>query len=126
MKLRIKGDSLRLRIGPAEVKRLIETGRIAETIHFTPALEANLTYALETAAQVETITVRYTSREVAVLLPAAQARAWFEGAEVGLYGHAPIAAGMLEIAVEKDFACLDKNNAEDEDTYPNPLEGAVC
>jgi hypothetical protein len=126
MKLRIKGDSLRLRIGPAEVKRLIETGRIAETIHFTSAPEASLTYALETATQVETITVRHTSCEVAVLLPAAQARAWFEGPQVGLYGHAPIAGGMLEIAVEKDFACLDKNIVENEDTYPNPLEGAVC
>lgn len=125
MKLRIKGDSLRLRIGPAEVKRLIETGRIAETIHFTSTPEASLTYALETTAQAETITVRYASREVAVLLPAVKARAWADGTEVGLYGHAPIVGGMLEIVVEKDFACLDKN-AENEDTYPHPQEDAVC
>lgn len=126
MKLRIKGDSLRLRIGPTEVKRLIETGRIAEMIHFSPTAEASLTYALETAAQAETITVRYVSREVAVLLSADQARVWAEGAEVGLYGYAPIANGLLEIAVEKDFACLDKDDAENEDTYPHPQEGAVC
>ena len=126
MKLRIKGDSLRLRIGPAEMKQLIETGRIAETVHFTPAPEASLTYALEVAAQVETMNVRYSPCEVAVLLSAVQARAWAEGAEVGLYGYAPIAKGLLEIAVEKDFACLDKNGAENEDTYPHPQESAVC
>lgn len=126
MKLRIKGDSLRLRIGPAEVKRLVETGRIAETIHFAPAPEASLTYALETAAQAEIISVHYASQEVAVLLSAARAHAWAEGSDVGLYGYAPIADGLLEIAVEKDFACLDKSGAENEDTYPHPQEGAVC
>ncbi len=131
MKLRIKGDSLRLRVGPAEMQRLIETGRIAETIHFAPAPEASLTYTLETAEQAETIAVRYASREIAVLLPAAQARAWAENAEVGLYSSTPIANGLLEVSVEKDFACLDKSDldksdAEDEDTYPHPQEGAVC
>lgn len=126
MKLRVKGDSLRLRIGPAEMTRLMETGRIAETVHFAPAAEASLTYALEIDAQVSAMTVRYAAREVAVLLPAGQARAWADGAEVGMYGAVPIADGLLEVVVEKDFACLDRSDAENEDTYPHPKQGAVC
>ncbi len=47
MKLRIKGNSLRLRVSPSEVARLLETGRIEETIHLSSDQNASLTYALE-------------------------------------------------------------------------------
>ena len=128
MKLRIKGDSLRLRVSPSEVRRLLEEGRVTETVHFAPQADAKLTYALEVVAgaQADSLTVRYAAQEVAVLVPAALAREWVEGPEVGLYGHLPLPAGLLEIVVEKDFACLDRSDAENEDTYPNPKQGAVC
>jgi hypothetical protein len=129
MKLRIQGDSLRLRVAPSDVDRLLKEGRVAETVHFTQAADARLTYALECTQallQPETISVRYATQEVAVLVPTAMAKHWAEGAEVGLYGHAPVAGGLLEIAVEKDFACIDKSDAENKDTFPNPKQGAVC
>ena len=30
------------------------------------------------------------------------------------------------LRVEKDFACLDGINADNEDTFPNPNIGMVC
>jgi hypothetical protein len=32
----------------------------------------------------------------------------------------------LNVIVEKDFACLDLSDAENEDTFQNPELGAAC
>lgn len=126
MKLRIQGDSLRMRIGPSEVKRLLTEGRIEETIHFAADPTAHLTYALEQSAAAGELSVRYAPGRVTVVLPAARARQWAEGEEVGVYGAVSLSPGLLEVAVEKDWACLDKSDAGNPDTYPNPNQGAVC
>jgi hypothetical protein len=58
MKLRIKGNSLRLRVSRSELAHLQAGGRIEETIRFAEAPEAKLTYALESAAQSSPLRVR--------------------------------------------------------------------
>jgi hypothetical protein len=126
MKLRIQGDSLRLRITPSEMKRFLSEGRIEETVHFAADASARLVYALEHSAAVEGVAVRYVAGEVTVMLPSGQAREWAAGEETGVYGGVQVGSGLLEIAVEKDWACLDKSNGENEDTFPNPNQGAVC
>jgi len=130
MKLRIKGDSLRLRVSPSEMTRLLQFGRVDETIHFGPQHDAKLTYALVTsvadARQNAAISVRYEPQEVAVVVSAAQARSWADGSNVGVYAEIDTGTGKLDIAVEKDFACLDKNDEQNEDTFPNPNQGVVC
>jgi hypothetical protein len=126
MKLRIKGDSLRLRVTRSEVGRLIETGRIEETIHFGPAKDANLTYALELADGPEDISLRYRPQEIAVVLSTQAARRWAEGDQVGLSVDLAVGDRVLALLVEKDFACLDRSHAGNEDTFPNPKQGTVC
>jgi hypothetical protein len=126
MKLRIKGNTLRLRVSRSEVARLIECGRIEETIQFAPQPEARLTYALEHSGAQQEVLVRYRAQEVAVLVPSETARLWAQSEQVGIYCNLRIGEGVLEIAVEKDFACLDGTDAENEDTFPNPQQGAVC
>jgi hypothetical protein len=37
-----------------------------------------------------------------------------------------VSASVLEVAVEKDFACLDQGAAENRDKFPNPHEGRKC
>jgi hypothetical protein len=47
--------------------------------------------------------------------------------DVGVY--ADVALGgdrALSVAIEKDFACLDRSDAENEDTFPNPNLAAAC
>jgi hypothetical protein len=126
MKLRIKGNSLRLRVTPSEMTQLMEAGRIEETIHFAANEEARLTYALEHSADVTGMAVRYAPREMAVVVSSRDARRWSGSQEVGLYGEAHTSAGALELAVEKDFACLDKSEAENADRFPNPKQGSAC
>jgi len=127
MKLRIKGDSMRLRISPSEMSQLLQSGRIEETIRFGPDRNARLTYALMTqSAPGDALALRYEPPEIGVLIPAALARAWAGGEQIGVYGSIDSGAGQIEIAVEKDFACLEKSDAEDRDTYPNPNRGVIC
>ncbi len=130
MKLRIKGDSLRLRISPGEMNRLLESGRIAETICFGPQPHEQLTYALMTNTDQtlldSAMTIRYCTREITVVVSAEQTRVWAKGSQVGIYAMVNAGDAQLELAVEKDFACLDKDDAENQDTFPHPKQGMAC
>ncbi len=126
MKLRINGNSLRLRVSPLEVVRLFETGRLDETVHLSPDQGAYLTYSLEHSPQAAAMGIRYTPQQVTVVVSSDAARQWANGPDVGIYGATPTADGLLQLAVEKDFACLDKGAAENSDTFPNPRQGAAC
>ncbi len=127
MKLRIKGNSLRLRVSRSELARFQAGGRIEETIHFTAAPDATLTYALESALKPSPVTVRYGSRDVTVILSEDRARIWGNQSEVGVYTTLDMGpAGSLEVAVEKDFACLDRSDEDNCDAFANPHAGAAC
>lgn len=122
MKLRIKADSLRFRIGPSEVQRFVASGRIEETIEFAPG--ARLTYALEHSKTAPCIALSQRPDEIILSVPTRVAQAWAMGEDVGIYGTVLNGSGSLELAVEKDFACLDASHAANRDTYPNPK--AAC
>jgi len=126
MKLRIKGNSLRLRASRSEAARLIQTGRLQETIQFALEDNAKLRYALELSTEAMEITLRYRPQEVTVTLPTLEARRWFESDQVGLYRVAAIGNETVALAVEKDFACLDGSDADSEDAYENPNRGKSC
>lgn len=127
MKLRIKGNSLRLRVTRSEVERFLASGRVEETIYFSPDEQSRLTYALEHSATARGPYLASRAQEVAMIVPEALALTWGKGEEVGIYENVDLGArGTLELVVEKDFACLDRSDAENSDTFPNPQAGAVC
>jgi hypothetical protein len=127
MKLRINGNSLRLRVSRSELARFQSGQRIEETIHFNAAPEAKLTYALEFALQPAPVKVRYGLNEVTVILSEARARIWGVEGEVGVYDTLDVgSAGSLDVIVEKDFACVDRSDNENSDTFPNPHAEATC
>jgi NOL1/NOP2/fmu family ribosome biogenesis protein len=125
MKLRIKGESLRLRITPSEMARLMESGRIDETIHLGAGDDDRLTYAIEISVVAAETTVRHLPREIAVIVPETASRTWAGGSDVGIYAAVALGSRVLEVAVEKDYACLDKG-LDNRDTFPNPREGRKC
>jgi len=124
MKLRIKGNSLRLRVSCSEVARLIQKGLLQETIQFAREDNAKLTYALELSAVA--MMLRYRPQGIAFTLPNLEARQWFQSDQVGLYREVGVGNETLAMAVEKDFACLDGSEAESEDAYENPNRGKSC
>lgn len=127
MKLRIKSNSFRLRVTRPELDRLIRTGRIEETTWLGIDADCRLTYALEVSRQIAGVTLRCAMPEITLLIPFGEAAAWNLSNQVGIYATAHIGQrGSLEILLEKDFACLDRSDEDNLDTFPNPLAGKVC
>jgi hypothetical protein len=126
MKLRIKGSSIRLRTVRPEVAQLVNAGRVEETLRFAPGDDAMLTYALVTDTAATEFEVRYQPHEITVVVPAGLARRWASSDEVGMYCEIDLgSAGSLELSIEKDFACLDRSDADNKDTFPHPQLGVV-
>jgi len=117
---------LRLRVSRSEMARLMQAGRIEETIRFAPENDAKLTYALERSAAATEICVRYRPQEVTVTLPAEDARRWYEGNQAGLDRDVDLGDQVLAVLVEKDFACLNGSDEDNEDAFENPNRGATC
>ncbi|HEX8710387.1 MAG TPA: hypothetical protein VF730_00850 [Terracidiphilus sp.] len=121
MKLRIKGNSLRLRITRPELDRLMSEGRIEDAICFASDGRSRLSYSLEHTATSSFPTVRFVSPSIEVRIPTAQAQEWSLSDEVGIYASIDLAAsGSLDLAVEKDFACMHGTAEENRDAFPNP------
>jgi hypothetical protein len=64
---------------------------------------------------------------VAVLIPADQANTWIVTDQIGIAAEIKLGErGSLALLIEKDFACLDRSDEENEDTFVNPNSGATC
>lgn len=121
MKLRIRDNSIRLRLTRGEVDRLALEGRVASAITFPDG--ARLEYAIESATGRDAPAADYAGNRVRVTAPEAAVREWASSGQVSISGEQPLAAGGLSILVEKDFACLTARADEDEsDMFPHPLK----
>jgi hypothetical protein len=125
VKLRIRGDSLRLRLTRGEVRRLAETGSVLDSIHFGPRA---LSYELR-GADVDAPVASFEGDRIEVALPRAQAQAWATSDEVGISAEQALEHGSLRLLIEKDFRCLaPREGEEDDDAFPHPeaASGASC
>lgn len=122
MKLRIKGDSLRLRLSQGEMRALAERGEVEDRVAF-PGGTA-LRYRLRTEPDKDAISVAYASNLIDVLLPAGLAARWCGSDLVTLSASQATRTGELQIVLEKDWACLTPREGEDEsDNFPHPGAG---
>ena len=118
MKLRILGDSLRLRLSKGDVKTFAETGRVEDVTHFGP--QAQMTYALVHSDDVRALEADFDGSEITVRMPTSMARAWADTDEITLEGsHA-----ALSLLIEKDFKCaIPRAGEEDYDGFEHPTGG---
>lgn len=123
MKLRIRGNSLRLRLTRTEVSDLCRTGVVENFILLGPKANDRLTYRVITDVESQELKVQYHEGAITVVIPVESAIRWGGSEEVGLYGEERLGEqDSLRVMVEKDFKCLDKRKEEDEtDAYPHPL-----
>lgn len=118
MKIRIKGNSVRLRLTQSEVKTFAATGLVTEKTYFSPANV--LTYAVK-AAPVAELSATFEQNTVTVLMPTAAAKKWTETEQVGTENLFSTGSDTLKILVEKDFSCLVVRPGEDDaDAFPHP------
>lgn len=119
MKLRIKGNSIRLRLLQSEMQKFAEQGRISDETRFGSSI---LRYSLSASKSIEAIEARFADNEILVLIPDQAARTWVESEQVGFEVEQPVAGGeSLSIVIEKDFVCIDRPDDPDrDDAFPNP------
>ena len=113
MKLRIQGNSLRLRLNRSEVEQFRNTGICAGMLRFGPG--SQLTYTLEASSRWRAIEARYHQDCIRVLLPLDMAQQWADSDQVSLSFHRTDDSGP-SLLIEKDFKCL---HSEERDTTEN-------
>jgi hypothetical protein len=119
MKLRIQGDSLRLRLSRSEVARLRQNAHVEDAIDFG---SKKLIYILVAESDAQCISAIYDDERIRVVAPRAAVEQFADTDQVSLEAEQRLASGAsLQILVEKDFKCIHKPESEDSDAYPNPL-----
>lgn len=122
MKLRIKGDSLRLRLAQGEMRALAEQGEVEDRVSFPGG--ATLRYRLRVDHKSSEISGSYVSNLIDILVPQALSEHWYGTDLVTLSASQKTAGGELRIVLEKDWACLAPREGEDEsDNFPHPEAG---
>ena len=121
MKLRIRGDTLRLRLKRGEVDQLAAGTSIVEETHFPDAL---LTYRLDMSESTD-ISATFADGSLVVTLPKSKVLDWAGTDEVSLHAEQKLSgSGSLSLLIEKDFSCLEpghhREGEDDTDTFPHP------
>ena len=119
MKLRIKGDSLRLRLSQGEMRTLAERGEVEDKVSFPGG--AALSYRLRVDNNSDDISATYRSNLIEISVPRALSERWHGTDLVTLSASQPLGGGELRLVLEKDWACLAPREGEDEsDNFPHP------
>ena len=120
MKVRILGNSIRLRLRQKEVFYFQETGTFTETISFGPGRAYQLSFVLKKSSCNE-FKIAFHRNTVTIEAPDSVCNEW---TNTDLVGFEECIDTDLEykvkILVEKDFKCLDGSDAENEGAYENP------
>lgn len=121
MKLRIRGNSIRLRLKRGEVESLAAGNKLVEETEFPGSA---FSYSLELSDN-EDMVASFEDGRIEVSMPREIIPEWADTDLVTLYSEQDLSGnGKLEILVEKDFTCLEpghhRNCEDDQDTYPHP------
>ncbi|MFK8057966.1 MAG: hypothetical protein AB8F78_17700 [Saprospiraceae bacterium] len=119
MKLRIRDNSLRLRITKTELKTFAAEKKVTCTINF-PGGE-KMEYVLAWSAD-ETYSASFSGNSVFAAVAKTAGQKWLQESEVSIDHKLAISDGSpFRLLVEKDFQCLSERKEEDEsDMFVNP------
>lgn len=122
MKLRFKGNTLRLRLNQTEVRSLAAGRMVEERINFPGG--AALSYVLGRGNGQPSAS--FASGVIRVDAPESAINAWATTEEIGMYFEVPANEKPLRIAIEKDLECIDGPIEErDPDAFPRAA-GSSC
>lgn len=120
MKLRIRDNSVRVRLTRAEVDALRDTGIVSARTGFPGGHDFQ--YLVESSPASVNPGAFFSGNAVTVRLPETTVLAWANSEQVSIAGEQRLDDGeQLMILVEKDFACLAPREGEDEsDMFEHP------
>ncbi|HMJ61523.1 MAG TPA: hypothetical protein VK493_07145 [Bryobacteraceae bacterium] len=121
MKLRFRGNSVRLRLNQREVAALAAGRVLSEGVLF-PAGNS-FVYTLEPSAS-PIAAASFRDGVICVKAPASTLREWAENDSIGLYFDLPGIGSSLNVTIEKDLECVNETAEErDPHAYPRSNDG---
>ena len=103
MKLRFRGNSVRLRLNRREVADLASGAALNERVEFPG--NGGLSYVLE--GSTETSAASFRDGMIRVLAPQTLIANWAAGESIGIYFELPANGAVLKVAIEKDLECVE-------------------
>jgi hypothetical protein len=121
MKIRIKGNSVRLRLSKPEIDLFGKEGYVEEKTEFATS---TFTYAIRRLFDGKTLDASFTDQKLTVFVPGKVLDEWITTDIVGFSHHLPVGENKtLFLLIEKDFKCIDGEGTEDQsEYYDNPVK----
>lgn len=125
MKLRIKGNTLRLRMLKSEVERLAHAGVVSDEIRFGVDTDQALKYSVAITDGVDVVTAQFNDNQILIMVPESDGLDWSMTDRVSIEAEQDVGGDAeLSILIEKDFECVGRPDDPDKaDAFPNP---GVC
>jgi len=125
MKLRIRENTIRLRLKRSEVDHIASGKSIVEHTQFP---HSTLTYRLDVANEGPSA-ASFDQGNLAVRVPMSEVRQWAQTDQVSILAEQAVGESqLLTLLVEKDFKCLSpghhRPDEDDDDTFPHPDAGS--
>ena len=117
MKLRIKGNSLRIRLSVSEVETLSGGSELRESVNFGTS---QLSYTVKPVAS-EDMNATFDSNVITLHIPVHYLAGWPSNSVVGFEETVNVGSDqLLHLLLEKDFKCLDVTEEDQTDFFENP------
>lgn len=122
MKLRIRGNSLRIRLTKTEVGTISTIGYLEEETNFG---NNKLLYVLQRIDEGNVLSAAFEANTITMFVPSSLIHDWPVNNIISFDAHMPVDENKsLYLLLEKDFACLDHTTEDQSDNYENPSK--VC
>jgi hypothetical protein len=124
MKLRIKDNSIRIRLTQGETMAVSRGESVTKKTVFSPV--TSLSYSL-VPWHLDVFNAEFSENEITLNVPISKVENWIDSEEIGFeFTQKNGEEGGLFLVLEKDFACLKPRTGEDEsDHFPHPEEGKL-
>jgi hypothetical protein len=118
MKLRIKGNSIRIRLSKIEVDELAAGSSLYDNTYFGTN---TFGYSVQPVNNGGDLSASFANNIITLNVPKALLKEWPTNSVVGFESKMPIEnSGHLQLLLEKDFKCLDKTTEDQSDFFDNP------
>lgn len=118
MKIRIKGNSIRVRLTKTEVSKISTVGYLEERTDFGMN---SLIYALAVNDKIDELSASFEANKITIYVPATFIKDWPTNDVITLDTNMHLSNnGSLYLKLEKDFVCLDHTTEDQSDNYENP------
>lgn len=121
MKLRIRQNTIRLRLKRGEVDQIASGKSIVEETHFADSV---LTYRLDVSDDGK-VSASFNDNNIVIGVPLSELTQWAKTDRVSIVAEQALeGSGTLSLLIEKDFSCLapghHRPDEDDDDTFPHP------